>query len=291
VRTIAIGDIHGCSKALRSLLEAIEPGPDDRLILLGDYVDRGPDARGVLDLLVELHKRCRTELILGNHEIMLLACARGGCDTQLWMQMGGRATVTSYGGRLAAIPERHLELLGQCQPYIETDQHIFVHANYIPELPMDQQPEQIRYWEHLAIPLPAPHHSGKRVFVGHTPQLSGQAADYGHLICLDTHCFGGQWLTAMDVESWSCWQANRHGHLRHQAVPWRRWVLRIRQWWWQLQKQTGRCASPSPWAIDRRKVRPIPVSYAKPNSAANGESGQSVSAIGNLQDMHSETRR
>ena len=51
-RTIAIGDVRGCSAALAALLDAIRPGPEDTLIPLGDYIDRGPDSRGVLDLLI-----------------------------------------------------------------------------------------------------------------------------------------------------------------------------------------------------------------------------------------------
>src|SRR4029453_4765190 len=71
-RTIAIGDIHGCAAALGALVAAIEPTADDTLVALGDYVDRGPNSRGVLDELLALAKRCRLVPLLGNHEIMLL---------------------------------------------------------------------------------------------------------------------------------------------------------------------------------------------------------------------------
>ena len=57
MRYLAFGDIHGYSQVLRALLEMVQPTPDDQLITLGDYVDRGPDSRGVLDLLVEMHAR------------------------------------------------------------------------------------------------------------------------------------------------------------------------------------------------------------------------------------------
>ena len=59
MRRFAIGDIHGCSKALRTLLEVIDPQPEDELIFLGDYIDRGSDSRGVVDQIIELKKRCR----------------------------------------------------------------------------------------------------------------------------------------------------------------------------------------------------------------------------------------
>ena len=66
-RIIAIGDIHGCSKALAALVEAIGPGPDDTLVPLGDYIDRGPDSRGVLDQLISLGERCLVVPLMGNH--------------------------------------------------------------------------------------------------------------------------------------------------------------------------------------------------------------------------------
>ena len=70
-RTIAIGDIHGCSVALAALLGVIEPCPDDLLVTLGDYINRGPDSRGVLDRLIKLSNQCRLVPLLGNHEEML----------------------------------------------------------------------------------------------------------------------------------------------------------------------------------------------------------------------------
>lgn len=71
-RTIAIGDIHGCSHELASLLSAIAPQPDDTIIPLGDYVDRGHDSKGVLDLLLDLSSRCRVVPVLGSHDEMML---------------------------------------------------------------------------------------------------------------------------------------------------------------------------------------------------------------------------
>ena len=70
-RTIAIGDIHGCSAALDALLEAIRPRPEDCIVTLGDYINRGPDSRGVIERLIELKDRCRLVPLLGNHEEML----------------------------------------------------------------------------------------------------------------------------------------------------------------------------------------------------------------------------
>ncbi|MBN8602614.1 MAG: serine/threonine protein phosphatase [Planctomycetes bacterium] len=221
MRTIAIGDIHGCSKALRTLIEAISPTSEDTLICLGDYVDRGPDSRGVVDLLMELDSRCKLILVRGNHELMFLGSALRGCDPVLWFQMGGQATLTSYGGNLQKISHNHLEFLDQkCVPFWETEEYLFVHANYLPDLPLARQPEFQLYWEHLTDRLPTPHISGKTVICGHTPQLGGYIADFGYLKCLDTYCFGGQYLTALDLQNDQIWQANKSGFQRHELEPW-----------------------------------------------------------------------
>ncbi|MHC4404655.1 MAG: metallophosphoesterase, partial [Planctomycetota bacterium] len=71
-RIIAIGDIHGHSRALATILESVDPQPEDTIVPLGDYCDRGPDTRGVLNQLIELGERCRVVPILGKHDEMLL---------------------------------------------------------------------------------------------------------------------------------------------------------------------------------------------------------------------------
>ena len=71
-RIITIGDVHGCSVALRTLIEAIQPTPLDTLVFLGDYIDRGPDSRGVIEQVIALGERCQVVPLLGNHEEMLL---------------------------------------------------------------------------------------------------------------------------------------------------------------------------------------------------------------------------
>ena len=89
-RTIAIGDIHGCSLALDTLLGAIRPRPEETIVTLGDYINRGPDTRGVIDRLIGLRRRCRLVPLLGNHDEMLLE-ARAGRHPTTWIGMGGIA--------------------------------------------------------------------------------------------------------------------------------------------------------------------------------------------------------
>jgi serine/threonine protein phosphatase 1 len=213
-RILVIGDIHGCSQALQTLIEAIDPQSDDLLVTLGDYVDRGPDSKGVIDLLLDLQQRCQLVPLLGNHELMMLSVIDEEADSTFWLTFGGRQTLNSYGGEMEQIPEEHLEFFRQCVPFFETDDFIFVHANYAAHSPLDAQPERLLFWEHLSAITPPPHTSGKTVFVGHTPQPSGEIWDLGHLICLDTCCFGGGWLTALEAHSRQVWQADILGKLR-----------------------------------------------------------------------------
>jgi serine/threonine protein phosphatase 1 len=226
-RTIAIGDIHGCSQALKDLIEAIKPRPEDLLVTLGDYINRGPDSRGVLDQLIALEQQCTLIPLLGNHDQMLLQLlldAGTGHSRALssWLRMGGHTTLASYGALpsqitgtdLARIPAEHLAFLERCRAYHETETHIFIHANYDPALPMNDQPFELLRWESLRDGIPGPHVSGKTVFAGRSSQKTGEILDVGYLICVDTYCFGGGWLTALDVHSLEAWQTNKHGELR-----------------------------------------------------------------------------
>jgi serine/threonine protein phosphatase 1 len=130
-----------------------------------------------------------------------------------WMQSGGLATLASYGG-ISEIPPEHIEFVRNCIDYYETDTHLYVHANYEPQLPLSKLDEHTLFWLHLNLVLPAPHCSGKTVIMGHTPQRSGEVLDGGHLVCIDTYCFGSGWLTAMDVATGDLWQADKFGKLR-----------------------------------------------------------------------------
>jgi serine/threonine protein phosphatase 1 len=213
-RTIAIGDIHGCSQALAALIKAIEPTADDTLVFLGDYVDRGPDSKGAIELVLDLEGRCRLVPLAGNHELMLLDAVLHSEVLGPWLECGGAATVRSYDGKLSNIPPEHMAFLRRCKRYYETPTHFFVHANYAHNVPLDEQPDYLLFWEHLHFHIPAPHENGKIAIVGHTAQKSGEILDLGHVICLDTFCHGTGWLTALDIESGHAWQADRRGRMR-----------------------------------------------------------------------------
>lgn len=217
-RTIAIGDVHGCAQALEALLVAIRPRPEDVIVTLGDYVNRGPESRGVLDRLIELEQECRLVPILGNHDQTLVAALAGErrAFSDL-LDMGGGATLRSYGADriteadLVRIPPAHRAFLGRCRDFLETDTHLFVHAQYVPDLPLDEQSPLFLRWESLRDGVPGPHVSGKRAIVGHTSQKSGEVLNLGHVVCIDTFCYGGGWLTALDVDTDEFWQVDRRG--------------------------------------------------------------------------------
>ena len=214
-RTIAIGDIHGCSQALSALVHVLGLTSTDTLVLLGDYVDRGPDSCSVLEQLRELQQRCRLVPLLGNHELMMLSVYSGTMPSMFWERYGGYETLQSYGGDLAGVPPSHWDFLHQCERYCATETHLFMHANYIADRELDDQPDHTLFWTHVSSVIPPPHRSGKTAIVGHTPQFDGDVLDLGHLICIDTCCFAGGWLTALDVHSGQIWQANRVGLLRN----------------------------------------------------------------------------
>jgi serine/threonine protein phosphatase 1 len=225
-RTIAIGDVHGCSRALEFLLAAIRPRPGDVVVTLGDYVNRGPDSRGVLDRLIALERECTLVPILGNHDEQLLAAVAGEPGAVFdWLDMGGGATLASYDAlriteaELVRIPAAHLAFLERCRDFHETDTHIFVHAQYDPDRPMtEQSPHELR-WESLRSDTPGPHISGKTVIAGHTSQKTGETLNLGHLVCIDAYCYGGGWLTALDVHTEDVWQVNRQGDMRPPRSP------------------------------------------------------------------------
>lgn len=242
MRTIAIGDIHGCALALRTLINAIAPTPEDTLVFLGDYVDRGPESRDVIDQIIALKEQCKVIALRGNHEIMFMGAVVGGMEPEMWLRCGGLATIGSYQDAIENIPSTHLQFLTELLPFHETETTIFVHANYLHDIEMAEQPEQYLYWEHLGTSAPAPHQSGKRVVVGHSAQPSGRVLDAGHMICIDTYCFGGRWLTAMDVDQQTIWQANQEGKLRGEPEPSR--LQRFKAWWGERYAER-RLRSPS----------------------------------------------
>ncbi len=139
-KLFAIGDIHGC---FNNLMELIENLPFDRqrdtLVFLGDYINRGPQSREVIDYLLNLRSQCaRTVFLMGNHEHLLLNYADSGDVGMLHLlrSMGVEATLNSYGKApvrslldLSFLPKTHLDFLRSLALSYHSDPYLFVHAD------------------------------------------------------------------------------------------------------------------------------------------------------------------
>jgi serine/threonine protein phosphatase 1 len=170
---LAVGDIHGCYTKLHRLLKGQLPKlpQETRLVFLGDYVDRGPQTREVLELLIRLkEERPGTVLLLGNHERMLLN-AYEGRDAMLWEVNGGSETLASYDleeHQVARLPPAHIEFLRALELYHESDDYIFVHGGLRPGIALGEQSGHDIIWIRESFFLAEPTWD-KTVVFGHTP--------------------------------------------------------------------------------------------------------------------------
>ncbi len=185
----AIGDIHGCAKTMDDLIEAIDPGDEDHLVFIGDYIDRGPDSKGVIDRLIKLSGTCRCTFLRGNHEEMMLNFLDHH-ELEIWHINGGDSTLASYtrDGRVE-IPDEHVEFIRSTLLYLDTPQFFLVHAGLRPaesiEENIQRYSSEVFLWErsHLGASELA---WDKPVVCGHTPQR--EPIDDPLLICIDTGC-------------------------------------------------------------------------------------------------------
>ena len=213
-RMLAIGDIHGCDRALELLLSKLNVVADDTLVVLGDVIDRGPGSRQVIEQLLVTQTKCRLIFLMGNHEQMLLDALVGGRGAGPWLQYGGDTTLASYGDDPSAIPASHFEFLKSGLDYWENATEIFIHANLQPRVPLAEQSAEWLRWTHLS-GNEQPHPSGKRIICGHTSQKSGIPWTRPGWVDIDTYAHGsGGWLTGLDVGTNEFIQTNQAGDLR-----------------------------------------------------------------------------
>lgn len=217
MRLYAIGDVHGRLDLLAAMHRAIaaeiarEAVPDWRVVHLGDYVDRGPDSRGVIDFLIDKRERdARNVCLGGNHEQGLLDFLEMPSATGLFVRFGGVGTARSYGIDLmagsigeghaalaAAIPPSHIEFLLSLPRSITIGDFFFCHAGIRPGTPLGRQDPHDLIWirdEFLA-------HTGlyeKVIVHGHTP---GSTADIRpNRVNLDSYACGSGKLSALAIE-------------------------------------------------------------------------------------------
>lgn len=191
---IAIGDIHGCLSPLQSLLDLLAPQSDEILVFLGDYIDRGPDSKSVIDYLLKLQTQHPCVFLMGNHEVMMLEYLDFGRE-EGWAMNGGKSTLDSYlVNDTILIPDSHIEFLHNCAYYYDTDKYFFVHGGLKPTRSIADNLRLLSpidfVWEreHLN-----PHHLfyedyawEKTVVCGHTPRPEPIIKE--KLISIDTGC-------------------------------------------------------------------------------------------------------
>lgn len=191
---IAIGDIHGCPETLDALLRELAPAEDDRLVFVGDYIDRGPDSKAVIERLMALREEQPCTFLRGNHEALMLdyldGNGAGEHALRLWQQNGGASTLRSYAnGQAARIPEAHVAFARATELYYDTPDFFFVHAGLKADETiaenLEREGERTFLWErgHFEAPRRV---WEKPVVCGHTPQREPLNRD--NLIAIDTGC-------------------------------------------------------------------------------------------------------
>jgi len=175
-KTYVIGDIHGCYQSLVKLLAKLNPDPaSDTIVVLGDFINRGPESAQVVTLLLKLKKEFRNFIALrGNHEQMFLDYLEG-TNQGLFLQVGGTETIKSYGllpgldlRTDQPLPESHTSFLKELLFYWEDEQHIYVHAGLKPGVHLTQQSPDWLLWVRDQF-ISSQYDFGKTVIFGHTP--------------------------------------------------------------------------------------------------------------------------
>lgn len=201
----AIGDVHGCLSQLLALERQIAAAATaisgaKWIVMLGDYVDRGPQAAEVIEHLLQppplgFQRYC----LVGNHEQMMLDFLADRSRHTYWLDEGGDATLASYGSDPhgagdALIPAAHHRFLQELPISLQLPGWLFVHAGIRPGVPLAEQSDEDLIWirePFLYAALPA----GLRVVHGHTPGTAPVTTP--HRIGIDTHCFMSGTLTAV----------------------------------------------------------------------------------------------
>ena len=182
--TYAIGDVHGRLDLLDAAIEAIArhaAHASFRMIMLGDYIDRGPDSRGVIDRLMTLEQAWDLVCLKGNHEVLMTQALLDPSEANLsvWLANGGVQTLASYGlepddDLLSGVPEAHLRWLCALPSTARDPHRIYVHAGLAPGKPLERQKDATLLWIREAF-LRAPAEDFEvHVVHGHTPLWKGK---------------------------------------------------------------------------------------------------------------------
>ncbi len=201
----AIGDIHGNLDLLRRLLEKIQPDlARDQLVFMGDYIDRGPTPRGVVDYVLDLKRQAQPQEVIclkGNHEAMFLNFLQGR-DLELFLYNGGISTLRDYWGEnwerrdQLVLPPEHRKFFEELRLYYETPDYLFVHGGLKPGIPPAEQDEETLLWIRGDF-IASLEDFGKKIVFGHTPFQ--QPLVMPNKIGIDTGAAYGNRLTCLKL--------------------------------------------------------------------------------------------
>lgn len=218
MKTYVIGDIHGCFDEFQQLLDKIQPDlATERLILLGDYIDRGNKSYEMVRTLMSLQAKYGREkivLLRGNHEQMAIDYYGEGDASYLYN--GGDLTMRSFQQHRDSL-ENYLDFFRQMPVYLEDEQYIYVHGGLRPGIQLVQQKEQDMLWIREEF-LRSPNTTGKTVIFGHTPTtyFTDQYLPFriNNNIALDTGCVFGGRLSALEIDHGSIRKIYQAQHKR-----------------------------------------------------------------------------
>lgn len=200
--TFVVGDVHGCLEMLKRLIDKIEwNSSNDRLIFIGDYIDRGEDARGVVDFILRLREDSHlVECLIGNHEQMFLDYL-SGVNSHSFILNGGISTLRSYEGVRRGkddplIPSSHLDFFSSLLPMIELEQYYIVHAGFRPNIRIEDQDLIDMIWIRDEF-IYSDYDFSKVVIFGHTPLNSPMIMK--NKIGIDTGAVYGNCLTCLQL--------------------------------------------------------------------------------------------
>jgi serine/threonine protein phosphatase 1 len=199
--TYAIGDIHGALHKLSALVERCEQhaaGRPYRFVFVGDYIDRGPQSRGVIASLIALQQKKPGEVVtlMGNHEEMVLDIFDGLLPPDDWLPQGGAETLQSYGITDARhLPREHIDWLRGLRVSHDDGRRFFAHAGVNPERPLDAQETRDLLWIREPF-LSDMRDYGRLIVHGHTPRRNGIPEVRHNRIDLDTAAGYGGPVTA-----------------------------------------------------------------------------------------------
>lgn len=182
-RYIAISDIHGEVAKLENVLSKIDIQPDDIFVFMGDYIDRGPDSKSVIDRVIKQSETNRCIYLIGSHEYAYLHRNDKYYNYLFW-NYGGKATVKSYGD-IENIEKVHGDFFKSLKFYHLTDKYLFVHAGINPDVPFDKQSEVDLVYIRGKF-IYSKHNLPQKIIFGHTDFEKPYIAD--DKICIDTGC-------------------------------------------------------------------------------------------------------